>query len=94
LPKNHIVLKLAFAHRTSVNSDDYRTLTLLGSFDNSKRTQDLYVKFVKEKAPSLDNLLNVISSIEEAKLKWRSVTSWVGVGLGWDGKARIGRIEP
>jgi hypothetical protein len=48
---------------------------------------------VKERAPSLDNLLNVISYIEEAKLKWRSVTFWVGVGLGWDGKARIGRIE-
>ena len=51
------------------------------------------MKFVKEKAPSLDKLLSVISSIEEAKLKWRSVTFWVGGGLGWDGKARIGRIH-
>jgi hypothetical protein len=51
------------------------------------------MKFVMEKALSLDNLLSVISSIEEVKLKWHSVTFWVGVGLVWDGKARIGRIH-
>jgi hypothetical protein len=51
-----------------------------------EETKDLCMKFVKEKAQSPDNLSNVFSSAEEAKLKWRPVTSWVGLGLGWGRK--------
>ncbi|KAK9365642.1 dienelactone hydrolase [Lipomyces kononenkoae] len=51
-----------------------------------EETKSQYMAFVKEKAQSPDNLPNVIRSVEEAKLKWPAVKSWIGLGLGWGGK--------